>query len=233
MPLMSFGLPPSPIGGRPPPPNAEKPPCTLSGVGSENSPIEPIPMFVWSEFERLPGRPCPWCIEGSDVPSDEPGWNQPEVWCTPSGERALLFCDEDDGGMISGWVMCPRCNGGGDTLEMLPRFGRVRRAGPPFVLGGGCGSDRMEERLRERERPCEEVGGPLEDGDGVCLVRKSPGFVAFVVVVFDEKLDRPDRCELKELTLEGSPLFPPLPLFDPLPFEDVLSAKGCDCAFWE
>ena len=54
--------------------------------------------------------------------------------------------------MTSGWVMCPRCSGGGDTLEMDPRFARVRRAGPPFVLGGGCGSERIDERLRERER---------------------------------------------------------------------------------
>ena len=187
-------------------------------------------MFVWSEPERLPGRP--WCIEGSELPSDEPGWNQPDVWCMPSGDRALLFCDELGDGITSGCVMCPRCSGGGDTLEMLPRFGRVRRVGPPFVLGGGCCSGRIEERLRERERPCEDVDGPLEEGEGVCRERKSFGFVAFVVVVFDEKLDRPDRCELNELTLDGSALLPPLPLlalFD----EDVLSANGCDCAFCE
>ena len=64
-------------------------------------------------------------------------------------------------------------------------------------------------------------------------MRKSPVLVAFVVVVFDEKLERPERCELKELTLDGSALFPLLVVFEALPDEDVLRAKGCDCALWE
>lgn len=110
---------------------------------------------------------------------------------------------------------------------MLPRFVRVRRVGPPLVLGGGCGC--AEERLRERERPCEDVGGSLDAGEGVCR-RKSFGFVAFVVVL-DEKpasAESEDMCELK---LDGSPLPPAL---EELLFEDeVLSAKGWDCAFWE
>ena len=234
----SFGLPLMPIGGRPPP-NAAKPPCTLSGVGRLNSPIAPMPMFVCSEPERP--EPRPWCIEftpGSDVPSPLPGWNQPEP-CIPSGDRALPCPDADDGGMISGCVMCPRCSGGGETLEIEPRFVRVRRVGPPFVLGGGCGcADAcIDDRLRDRERPCEDDGGSFADGEGVCR-RKSFGFVAFVVVVFEEKLDRAeseDMCELKELTLDGSALLPLLLPFAPLLVEDdeVFSAKGCDCAFCE
>ena len=169
-------------------PNAAKPPWTLSGVGRLNSPMEPMPMFVWSELDRLPGSQL-WIelTPGRDVPSDEPGWNHPDVWCMPSGDRALLFCDEllFGGGMTRGWVMCPRCSGGGDALETLPRFARVRRVGPPFVLGGGCEGVWMD-RLRERERPCEEVGGPLAEGDGVWRVRKSLWFAAFEDVAENE-----------------------------------------------
>ena len=133
--------------------------------------------------------------------------------------------------MTRGCVICPRCSGGGDTLETLPRFVRVRRVGPPFVLGGGCEGAEMEERLRERDRPCEDVGGPFADGEGVWRVRKSFGFVAFVVVVFEENEDKPDndKCELKELTLDGSaPLLLP-PLFELLFPEDedeVFNANG-------
>lgn len=224
------------MGGNPALPNAEKPPCTLSGVGRLNSPIEPMPMFVCSEPERLELRPCPWCIEltpGKDVPrpleSDEPGWNQPDVWCMPSGDRALWLCADEDGEGITSGCVSPRCRGGGDTLETLPRFARVRRVGPPFVLGGGCAGVWIEDRLRERERPCEDVGGPFADGEGVWRARKSLGFVAFVVVVFEEKLDRAERedmCELKELTLEGSPLVPLLLVFELLFEEEVFSANG-------
>lgn len=105
---MSLGLPLIPIGGKPALPNAEKPPCTLSGVGRLNSPIDPMPMFVCSDPDRLEPSPCPWCIEftpGKDDPSPLPGWNHPEA-CMPSGDRALLFCpDVEGGGIISGWVM--------------------------------------------------------------------------------------------------------------------------------
>ena len=72
----------------------------------------------------------------------------------------------------------------------------------------------------------------MDEGEGVCL-KKSFGFVALVVVVLDEKLDNAeseDMCELKELTLDGSP---PFPLLLELLFEEVLSANGWGCAFWE
>jgi hypothetical protein len=71
----------------------------------------------------------------------------------------------------------------------------------------------------------------LEEGDGVWRVRKSLGFVALVVVVLEEKEDKPDKedkCELKELTLDGSALFPLPLLFElfPVDEEEVLSANG-------
>ena len=62
----------------------------------------------------------------------------------------------------------PRWRGGGDTLETLLRLVRVRRAGPPFVLGGFAGSN--VEGARERDRLLENsaAAAPLaETGDGV------------------------------------------------------------------
>lgn len=71
-------------------------------------------------------------------------------------------------GMTSGWV-CPRCSGGGDTLETLLRFVRVRRAGPPLVLGGFAGSKEFA-GARERDRLLENSApAPFADtGEGVC-----------------------------------------------------------------
>ena len=70
-------------------------------------------------------------------------------------------------GMTSGWV-CPRCRGGGDTLDTLFRFARVRRAGPPLVLGGFAGSS-VFGGARDRDRLLENSAAlPFaETGDGV------------------------------------------------------------------
>ena len=77
----------------------------------------------------------------------------------------------------------------------------------------------IEDRLRERDR----CGGFPSEGDGVCR-RKSLWFVAFVVVVFEEKPEKPDRCEENELTLDGSALL----LLELLLEDEVLSANGWD-----
>lgn len=99
--------------------------------------------------------------------------------------------------------------------------------GPPFVLGGGCGGVDIEDRLRERER----CGGWPSEGDGVCRLRKSLGFVALVVVVPEEKAERPDKWEEKDPTLDGSAA---LLLWLPLLLDDeVLRANGWEGVFWE
>lgn len=54
-------------------------------------------------------------------------------------------------GMTSGWVW-PRWRGGGLTLETLLRLARVRRAGPPCVLGGLALAWEVAVRMREVER---------------------------------------------------------------------------------
>ena len=64
--------------------------------------------------------------------------------------------------------MWPRWRGGGDTLDTLFRFVRVRRAGPPLVLGGFAGSS--VEGARDRDRLLENSAAPAplaETGDGV------------------------------------------------------------------
>lgn len=209
---MSFGLPCK----IPVLPNDANPPCTLSGVGRLYSPIPLLPM--------LPGVPIP---------------NHPEV-CRLSGDRAPPGAAGLAPGMMSGWVMCPRCNGGGDTEEMLPRLVLGRRAGPPFVLGGFAGfSDCccVDTELRERERLREKLSLPLvvemgvgggRTGLGVC--REVPFKLnSFVFVVVEperfENVEREDMWEVKELTLDGSP---------PFMFEDALvfKANGWAEPFW-
>ena len=93
--------------------------------------------------------------------------NQP-VWRLRGldGPRAAPFAPL---GMTSGWVW-PRCSGGGDTLETLLRLVRVRRAGPPLVLGGFAGSmPPLVGGARERDRLLENSAPvPLaETGEGV------------------------------------------------------------------
>jgi hypothetical protein len=126
-------------------------------------------------------------------------------------------------------VMCPRCNGGGDTEDTLPRFVLARRAGPPFVLGGfeGLTGDTTDTELRERDRLREKWSLPLvvemgvgggRTGLGVCLVPFM--WYSFVVVELEmpENAEREDMCEVYELTLEGSP-----PTFGPpFIFDDAL-----------
>ena len=60
---------------------------------------------------------------------------------------------------------------------------RARAPGRPAVRARwGLRGAWIEDRLRERERPCEEDGGSFAEGEGVWR-RKSLGFVALVVVV--------------------------------------------------
>ena len=68
------------------------------------------------------------------------------------------------------------------------------------------------------------------------MEEKSIRFVVLVIVVLDEKLDKAeseDMCEPKELTLDGSAPFSLLPVLELLFGEEVLSANGWGCAFWE
>ena len=131
--------------------------------------------------------------------------------------------------------MCPRCNGGGDTEDTLPRFVLARRAGPPFVLGGfeGLTGGAADTELRERDLLREKWSLPLvvemgvgggRTGLGVCRVPFK--WYSFVVVELEipENAEREDMCDVNELTLEGSP-----PTFElPLMFDDafVLRANG-------
>ena len=106
-------------------------------------------------------------------------------------------------GMTSGWV-CPRCSGGGDTLETLLRFVRVRRAGPPLVLGGFAGSmPPLVGGARERDRLLENSAPvPLaETGEGVWRWPLALGMWKSGLVPRLEKEERLDMCEEKE---EGS-----------------------------
>jgi hypothetical protein len=105
------------------------------------------------------------------IPPKLPGPNHPDV-CRLSGERGPAAPLPDGAGeaegMTSGCVL-PRCNGGGDTLDTLPRLGRVVRvrAGPPLVEGGsmgGCAVDRDRERDREKSSPRREKSRPEEEG---------------------------------------------------------------------
>lgn len=108
-------------------------------------------------------------------------------------------------GMTSGCV-CPRCSGGGETLETELRFVRVRRAGPPFVLGGFAGSIAFDVRERDRLRensvpPCAETGEgvwrcPFGPPFGGCERWNSDGALRF------ENEEMPDMCEEYE---DGSP----------------------------
>ena len=124
-------------------------------------------------------------------------------------------------GMTSGWVMCPRCNGGGDTDDTLPRFGLVLLAGPPFVLGGFAGlTGWADTELRDRDRLREKLSLPLVEmgvgggrtGLGVCLwtpFERWNSLEVFAVVEPEmfEKAASEDMCDVKELTLDGSPPF--------------------------
>lgn len=129
--------------------------------------------------------------------------------------------------MTSGWVMCPRCNGGGDTDDTLPRFGLVLLAGPPFVLGGFAGlTGWADTELRDRDRLREKLSLPLVEmgvgggrtGLGVCLwtpFERWNSLELFAVVEPEmfEKAASEDICEVKELTLDGSPPFEEAPVF--------------------
>lgn len=142
------------------------------------------------------------------------GINQPLV-CRLSGlagpRPALLPF-----GMTSGCV-CPRCSGGGETLETELRFVRVRRAGPPFVLGGCAGSIALD-GARERDRLRENSAPPFaETGDGVWRCPFGPPFGGCDRWKSDGPLmfgneEMPDRLEICEEYEDGSPpangLFP-------------------------
>ena len=142
--------------------------------------------------------------------------NQPLV-CRLSGLAGPRGAPFGPLGITSGCV-CPRCSGGGDTLETLLRFVRVRRAGPPFVLGGFAGSSAFA-GARERDRLRENSVAPpppfADTGDGVwrvpCPFAPWERWKSDCAVRFEKEdmLERLDMCEEKE---EGSPpakgLFP-------------------------
>lgn len=116
------------------PVNALKPPWRLSGVGKLNSlPFAP-PFPFW------------FC----------PGMNHPPVCRLKGLTGPRPPAPDPDPGITSGWVC--RCNGGGLTELTLLRFARVRRVGPPFVLGGCTDEGVGGARERERDREREEVG---------------------------------------------------------------------------
>ena len=116
----------------------------------------------------MANTPC--TLSGVGSPKSLPwpwGMNQPLVWRL-SGLAGPLPAPLPFG-MTSGGV-CPRWRGGGETLETELRFVRVRRAGPPFVLGGFAGSIAFD-GARERDRLRENSAPPApfaETGDGVC-----------------------------------------------------------------
>ena len=93
--------------------------------------------------------------------------NQPLVWRL-RGLAGPLPAALEPLGMTRGCVW-PRWSGGGDTLETLLRLVRVRRAGPPLVLGGFAGSKEFA-GARERDRLLENSApAPFADtGEGVC-----------------------------------------------------------------